>query len=102
MKLKKQTQVLMLGAVALALAGVLGGCELIVDFDRTKIDGGTVEGGGSDVVTMTDGSIDTGTDGTMNNDSGVDTGTDSPTSDTGTDTGVDTGADAPDDAPDGD
>jgi hypothetical protein len=94
MKLKKQ-RIATIAALSLSLAGLLAGCELIVDFDRTKIDGGTVEGGGNDVV-QPDGSLpDSGTDGTV--DTGVDTGTDG-TVDTGTDTGImDTGADVPDD-----
>ena len=64
------------------------GCELIVDFDRTKIVGEDVpETGAPDGTTGTDAST-------------VDTGTDAPAADTGTDAPADTGVDAADAATD--
>jgi len=105
MKLKTKSRIAALAMMSFALAGSLAGCELIVDFDRTKIDGGPVEAGGGD-GTVVDTGVDIGKDGiTMMDapadqmnpmDTGTDTGADSGV-DTGIDTGVDTGLDAPDD-----
>jgi hypothetical protein len=64
------------------------GCELIVDFDRTKIVGEDVpETGTPETSTPTDATTDTGTDSSQQ--------------DTGTDAPADTGADAADAAADG-
>ncbi len=93
-------------AVLLLLLGVGAiGCELALDFDRTKIDGGALDASFGDtalpdqVTPPADGTSDTGTDtgadaGTDSN-TGTDTGTDTG-SDTGSDTGTDSGADAAD------
>lgn len=97
MKLKRKSRIAALGTLSLALAGALAGCELIVDFDRTKIDGGTLEGGGE--TSTGDTGVDTGVDGTKP-DTGTDAPADTTVQDTGTDTGVDTGADTGADAPD--
>ncbi len=99
MKLKRKSRIAAIGTISLALAAALAGCELIVDFNRTLIDGGTIEGGGGE--TSADTGVDTGVDGTK-----PDTGTDAPAdtsiqdtgTDTATDTGIaDTGADVPSD-----
>ena len=92
MKLKTKSRIAALGTLSLALAGLIAGCELIVDIDRTKIDGGTIEGGGGDVVNQPDGTADTGKDGTT-----MDAPSDTTVQDTGIDSGVDTGADSPTD-----
>jgi len=80
-----KTRAIMMGSLVAAM--LAAGCELVVDFDRTKIDGGgPADGSASDVAIDTTGdqvSPDTGTD------TGADTGTD-----TGTETGTDGGADA--------
>ena len=55
------------------------GCELIVDFDRTKIVGDEVPEAGTDATTP---ALDA---------TATDTGTDAPAADTGTDAGTDTG-----------
>ena len=66
------------------------GCELIVDFDRTKIVGEDVPETGTDATTP---ALDA---------TATDTGTDAPAADTGTDAPADTGAsDASDAAADG-
>ena len=65
------------------------GCELIVDFDRTKIVGDEVPETGPVDATP-------GTDATT-----TDTGTDAPAADTGTDAPVDAADDAADAAADG-
>lgn len=59
-------------AIALAVAS-LAGCELLVDFDRTKIDGGSLDGTTPDATndttsdtTQPDVSNDTGNDVTVN------------------------------------
>src|SRR5579859_3858606 len=75
------------------------GCELIVDFDRTKIDAGVVDSGSSDVIPPLDApadrvAVDSGGDSGIDTgvDTGVDTGqgVDTGVVDTGADTGVDT------------
>jgi hypothetical protein len=69
--------------VALAIAvgfASLAGCELAVDFDRQKIDAGTIDGSFSEGGTV---------DATPQTDSGQDTGP-------GTDAGQDAGSDASD------
>ena len=54
------------------------GCELIVDFDRTKIVGEEVpETGATDATTTTDSSTsDAGSDGSTSNDAGSDSASD--------------------------
>jgi len=80
------------------------GCELALDFDRTKIDGGAIDASFGDTATFdqvsppADGTTDGGTDAPIA-ETGSDTGTDTG-SDTGTDTGTDGGTDAGQDAAD--
>jgi hypothetical protein len=94
---KKRTQSTHRGiAAALAAFAFLAGCELAVDFDRSKIPTPQSDGG----VPAADASLDTGLipDATVT-DTGTDTGTDATVADTGTDTGTDasdSGTDASD------
>ena len=82
--LSSKRKVAFFPVLAIVSLGMLAGCELLVDFDRTKIDGGSlgdVDGSFSDVVvpvgdgasndgqTPTDGG-DAGTDGSTTTDSG--------------------------------
>ena len=76
--------------VALAVGAV--GCELALDFDRTKIDGGGVDASFGDVPAIDQNVPDVPTD-TPAGDSGSDAPADSGANDTGTDTGADTGTD---------
>lgn len=106
---------LLVGAAACAGVAAMPGCELIVDFDRTKIpltDGGPLEDGtvsdgstedGGDAATdvtapKPDTGADTGPDGT-GMDAGPDVGLDGTVPDAGEtgapDTGLDTGLDSP-------
>jgi hypothetical protein len=50
MNTKTKTRALL---VTMMLATAIAGCELIVDFDRTKIDGGGIDGSTTDVATDT-------------------------------------------------
>jgi hypothetical protein len=85
--------------IFVGVIATLVGCELVVDFDRSKIPVESVEGGELDVANP---SLDaetpetsTGSDATVA-ETGADSGTDS-----GTDTGTDASDDGSDDAPDG-
>ncbi len=55
-------------AVALGVLGMMGvaGCELAVDFDRTKIDSGTVDASVSETSTDAPVTMDAQGDGTVN------------------------------------
>lgn len=96
-------------ALSSALALAAAGCELAVDFDRTKIDAGSVDGSIADVVSIDspvtiDGGADARLDAPIDalTDTSEDALTDSPidvATDTRADSQVDAGADAPDDAP---
>jgi hypothetical protein len=89
----------------IVLGGV--GCELSLDFDRTKIDGGSLDASFSDAppadnFVQPGDAADSGAD-VAPEDAAEDAGTDA---DAGTDTGADTGGDAldaaqPNDAADG-
>jgi hypothetical protein len=91
-------------ALAATLFFLLGagavGCELALDFDRTKIDGGAIDASFGDTATTDQASppADGTTDG--GGDTGADTGTDTG-ADTGRDTGADTGSDGGDGGTDG-
>jgi hypothetical protein len=79
--------------LAFVSAGILAGCELIVNFDRTKIDGGIVEAGMNDVTGQPDTSMDAPA-----MDAPADTAMDAPAMDASADTAMDAPAmDAPDD-----
>jgi hypothetical protein len=88
--------------VVVALAALVAGCELALDFDRTKIDGGGIDASLGD-VTLADQTNETGNEaatdappGDGGSDTGTDTGTDTGPKDTGSDTGNDAAADADD------
>ncbi len=94
-KITKTMRRRLTAVVALALIGAAG-CELAVDFDRTKIDAGAIDAsipeGGGDTTIPLDG----------NNEAAVDAGNDAEDAqqnDTGSDAD-DGGADAEDDAAD--
>jgi hypothetical protein len=122
MKTKRSvTWGLLAGVLACTALPAMGGCELIVDFDRSKIptdasgdDGASPEASsGSDATLPTeagpdaepsgDAAPDASPDATLSQDAdaatppqdaAADTGTDSAAADTGTDTGIDAGPDA--------
>lgn len=81
-------------AIAAISVGSLGGCELLVDFDRTLIDAGSlgeVDGSGFDATS------DDGSSSEASTDAGNDSGDSATTPDAS-----DASSDASDDAPDGD
>src|SRR4051812_20051709 len=91
-KMKRRAQL----TIVTVVFGVFAvGCELALDFDRTKIDGGAIDASFGDVATSDqvappgDGNAETSTDG------GPETGTDAGT-DTGADAAKDTGSDTGD------
>ena len=97
------------GAIVLVLVAASGGCELILDFDRTKIaavptDGSTADGtlpeedamSNPDVVTTMDTGADTNVDPDANMQPDTSTDPDTGPPDTGTDAGNLDAADADD------
>ncbi len=102
-------------AVALSCALVLAaaGCELAVDFDRTKIDAGSIDASIADVVATdsptprdsgpdvaVDAPPDAPIDAPLDALGDVTTDANTPDVDAGTDAAADAAADAPDDADD--
>ena len=81
-------QLMVIGALVLGVAG----CELLVDFDRTKIDGGPLDGT-TDVTPQPDGSKDVNTQDVNTQDVVNDVKNDVTTSDAG-DAGVSDAADS--------
>ncbi len=93
-RMKRQFSVrwsLLAGALACAGVAAMPGCELIVDFDRTKIPLGD---GSADDATIPDGSVeeeggDAAPDTSTREEAGVDAGPDSPGTDAAPDVGMD-------------
>ena len=89
--------------VVVALAASLSalGCELALDFDRTKIDGGGIDASFGDVTVPETGGGDVVAEAAADapGEAAAEGGTDAG-QDTGTDTGTDAGTDAPADAED--